>query len=470
MSPLDDELRAALRSRATAVTPSPDPLAGIERRAHRIRRNRVGASVAATALAVAAIAVGAPAIQGAIAPRSDVPTVASAEPTLVVETPAPTTSAYALDPQEPWAYRGAPLSELGEGTVETIAREYATKRGVAESAVQLTPLFGEVYEPSGQAELVFVALVDGVARWGVAQSSEAGPEFLVDEVLPEPALALAAALPGDEVPRLLVVTSPEAGTVDYFVDEAVEDATALAEVADGVATGPLEGDPATDSLLVREPDGRELWRGPAPDLAQESPDAPAPTLPSPPADEEPPGDEPPGDEPPAPANVVDWPVRGGLAAELEEQAVQAFADAAGVSRDEVGTRLLYAGQRDGQVVVLLQGWHGSDARAFTWAYDTGDASTDSVLSAPTAPGPALFAAQLGDLLLVVPEPTAGQVLYAPDATAEPQPVPDQGTEVAVLIDRPAGTSGDRLLVLDGDGDPERPIYRGTVDEALAASA
>lgn len=46
MSPIDDELRTALQRRATAVPPSPDPLAGIERRAGRMRRNRVAVSVA----------------------------------------------------------------------------------------------------------------------------------------------------------------------------------------------------------------------------------------------------------------------------------------------------------------------------------------------------------------------------------------------------------------------------------------
>jgi hypothetical protein len=457
MSPLDEELRAALRSRATVVPPSPDPLAGIERRAARIRRNRVAASVAASALAVAAIALAAPAVQGALAPRPDVPTVASAPPTLV-QTPAPSPSGDALDPERPWVFRGTPVEE---GTRAALQRELATRTGAAE--VLVTPLFAQVHEPSQQLDVVYVAQVDGAPRWGVARSTEAGPEFLVDEALPDPALALAAALPGDEVPRLLVVASPESGAIEYFVDDTVEDATRLTGLADGVATGPLEGDQVTDSLLVREPDGRELWRGPAPDLAQESRDAPAPAPPS--SDEEPP----PGDEVPAPTDVVDWPVRGERPGELEEQAVHAFADAAGVSRDEVGTRLLFAGERDDRVVVLLQGWYGGDARAFAWAFDTTDGTADSVLMDPTAPGPALLTAQLDDLLLVVPEPAAGQVLYAPEAAGEPQPVADQGTEAAVLIDREPGTTGDRLLVLDGDGDHDRPLFRGTVDEALAAS-
>ena len=40
----------------------------------------------------------------------------------------------------------------------------------------------------------------------------------------------------------------------------------------------------------------------------------------------------------------------------------------------------------------------------------------------------------------------------------------------MLVERTAAAPDDRLLVLDGNGDPERPIYRGTVDELLAASS
>jgi len=453
MTPLDDELRAALHRRATVVPPSPDPLAGIERRAARIHRNRVAASVAGTALAVAAVATAVPLLQSATMPPTEAPPVASGEPSLVQTAP-PAAPAYALDPDQPWAFRGTPVDE---GTRATIQRELATRTAGAQ--VLLTPLFAQVHEPGATLEVVYVAEVDGAHRWGVARSTEAGPEFLVDEALPDPALALAAALPGDEVGRLLVVASPDAGAILYGPDDASEHAP-MTEIAGGVAVTPLEGDPATDSLLVRDADGRDLWRSAAPGLEQQSPDGPV-------APDEPP----PGDEVPAPTNVVDWPLRGERPGELEEQAVQAFSDAAGVSRDGVGSRLLFAGEREGRVVLLLQGWFddGGDARAFAWSYDTRDGSTTSSLQSPTAPGPALFTALLGDLLLVVPEPAAGQVLYAPDATSEPAPVPDQGIEVAVLVDRPEGTSGDRLLVLDGNGDPERPIYRGTVAEALAAS-
>jgi hypothetical protein len=62
MTPLDDELRSMFTSRADAVAPAADPLGGIERRAKRMRRNKVGASIAGAVLAVAAIAIAVPSL------------------------------------------------------------------------------------------------------------------------------------------------------------------------------------------------------------------------------------------------------------------------------------------------------------------------------------------------------------------------------------------------------------------------
>ena len=53
MSPLDHELRAALSSRAHALSPAADPLPGIEARAGQLRRRRLTGSLAGAALAVA---------------------------------------------------------------------------------------------------------------------------------------------------------------------------------------------------------------------------------------------------------------------------------------------------------------------------------------------------------------------------------------------------------------------------------
>ena len=109
-----------------------------------------------------------------------------------------------------------------------------------------------------------------------------------------------------------------------------------------------------------------------------------------------------------------------------------------MSPEQVASRPLFGAERDGRLYGLLQVWYGGDAQVLA--------------------------------LMVVPEPRAGQVLSSPDRVGEPVAVPDQGTEAAVLIERPAGATGDRLLVLDGNGDPERPVVRGTVEELLAASS
>lgn len=472
MSPIDDELKAALHRRATVVPPSPDPLAGIERRAARLHRNRVAASVAGSVLAVAAIATAVPLLGGAAGGPDTTSVVASSGPDdrpTTGPTQGPTggptavpsedpdggvpSSPYALDLTDPWPYRGTPLDELGQGFVDTVTREYAVIKAVGESDVDLVPLWGQVHEPSASAEMVFAVTVDGDRRWGVARSGEAGPEFVVDEPLPSPALALAAALPGDEVARLVVVASPEAGSIQYGPDDASEFAD-MQQLADGVAVTPHEGDPETATYRVLDRAGRQIVRSAVPAGGPPS----AGPQPSPSAF-----------VPPPPTNVVSWPVRGGdTGRDLLVRAEAAAARTADVPAEQVASRRLFGAERDGRVYLLLQVWFGGDAQVLAYRYDPRDGSEASVLHAPTAPGPAVLVASLDGVLIVVPEPAAGQVLYAPDATSEPQPVPDQGTEVAVVLDRPETRTGDTLLVLDGDGDPERPLYRGPVAPLLAA--
>jgi hypothetical protein len=208
---------------------------------------------------------------------------------------------------------------------------------------------------------------------------------------------------------------------------------------------------------VREPDGRELWRGTAPDPATAGPDE----------DVEPPV---PGSALPPPTNTVDWPLRGAVPEDLLVDARAAAADQAGVPPEQLAAKPLYGAERDGRFYGLLQVWSGGDAQMFAWVRALDDGRTASTLLPPTAPGPAAVAAQFDDVVMVVPEPRTGQVLYARAGGGEPVAVPDQGTEAAVLVERPSAAPEDRLLILDGNGDPERPIYRGTVDELLAAPA
>lgn len=60
MGGLDDDLRAVLQERAAHVTPTADPLPGIERRARRIHRRRLVTAGTGAALAVALVATGVP--------------------------------------------------------------------------------------------------------------------------------------------------------------------------------------------------------------------------------------------------------------------------------------------------------------------------------------------------------------------------------------------------------------------------
>ena len=174
MSPLDDELRSLFAGRASAVSPAPDPLGGIERRAKRMRRNRVAAAVIGTAVAVAALAIAVPAVLPDRVSDDGSQQFATHQPS-----PSSSVSAAALDPQHPWSYRGDPAVVAGNELV-TLRAEWTTKH----PGTTLTPLFGQVYEPSAKPEIVFVSTAQGSDRWGIATSSEAGWSFPYDEVLP----------------------------------------------------------------------------------------------------------------------------------------------------------------------------------------------------------------------------------------------------------------------------------------------
>ncbi len=440
MSPIDDELRATLQGRARAVPPSPDPLLGIERRARRIRRNRVAASVAGSALAVVAIATAVPLLQST--PTSQPAPLASAEPTLVTVPTQP----YALDPADPWPFRGD-ASLLEDGFPEAVAREVAAKRSVAESAVELTPLFAQVYEPSARPELVWLADVAGDLSWGVAQAAEGGPQLVWDEPLEQPALALAAPLPGDEVARLLVVAAPTT-TSEYGPDGASE-FRPMAELAVGVHITPLDGDAATDVLQVLGERAEQVLRVSAPD-------GPGPH------------DEGSTAEP---ANLLDWPSRGTSDAELEALLGERYAAAVG-TQDGVSYRPLFTGDTDAGVRFTVgQAWvAGREANTVSLA--VGGESGEQFLLGPVTDPETRVVVQLlcclpgssSDTLVVVPVPGTGQVLYDDDDSGEFRAVGEGQDHLdgVVLLDRDPRAMSDRLQLLDGDGDPARPLFQGPV--------
>ncbi len=427
---LDEELREALSRRARSLDPAPDPLAGIERRARGIRRRRAAAAVTSTALAVLAV-VGAGSLLGPDGPGRKPGEVA----TSAAPTPAATPSAYpaALDLADPWPYRGdrAVIADR-----DGLTRAWSDSHPGTTSVV---PLFGQVWEPSGQPEVVVLAR--GTSdRWGVLTGSEAGWQVAVDQPLTGETLLLVAPLPGDETARLLVVAAPEATDLAYREDDRTASQTQpvpLAVLAPGVATGPLPGDRPDDEVTGRA--GDLVFGTSVPDLA------PEPAA--------------------APDNVVDWPVRGGpVDPQLVLTARSAYATAREVPVGEVQEKVLFTGSRGtGRGYLLGQFWRAGASSADTFAVRL--SSPDDVepqLYRPLSDSSAAAAMFLsgtspgGGSLVVVPRPGTGQVLYAPSATAAFAPVgsDDPALDGVVVFGRPdsaerAGT--DRVRLLDGDG-------------------
>lgn len=262
MSPLDESLRRTLTSRTDHLDLPPDFVDGVERRARGIRRRRVTAAVAGSALAVTALGVGGPVVASLVtsAPVERPPT-ATAPPT----PPTPEEAPYALDPADPWDYRGDP-DVLTSGTPETVAREWAVRHATDEADVRLSPLYGET--SMGETVLAFLAEGGGLGpRWGVARSSESGPELLVDVPLLEGTRALPWGSSTAAGARLLVVAAPET-TLEYSADVATA-WRAMEAVASGVGATELDGDPATDAVRVLGPDGAVLVTLDAPSVEDE---------------------------------------------------------------------------------------------------------------------------------------------------------------------------------------------------------
>ncbi|HWG93575.1 MAG TPA: hypothetical protein VNU66_05040, partial [Mycobacteriales bacterium] len=267
MSPIDDELRTAFSSRTDGVGLSPDFFSGVERRAKRLRRQRVAATVAGSALAVSALGLGGPLVASSLTRDTAPSSVATSAPDERIAT----FEEYALDPADPWPYRG---SDSARAAMEdATAVQWAATQGADEADVELVPLWAEVFEPSGVATLVFLAREgEGPWHWAVASSSEAGPEVLRDELLGERTFGLGIALPGDEVSRLLVLSAP--GTTPGYVHG---DGDGV-DGEDGLLLAPREGDTSRDAFRVVAPGGTVLveQRAPEPPAGASSPEGEGP--------------------------------------------------------------------------------------------------------------------------------------------------------------------------------------------------
>jgi hypothetical protein len=436
MSPLDDELRRTLTSRATTVEPAPDPLAGIEARVTRIRRRRAMAAVAGAAAVVAAVALAVP----ALVPDRDGSQVQ----------PGTTPSATAPADPSTWAYRG---NDIPSATLDAYRAAWQTRH----PGSTMTPLFGQVYEPSATQELVFVAHGPDGYRVGVVQSTRCGvpscpypgwnPEFVYDEAR-SALTAEAFVLAGDETPRLLVVAAPDSTGLSSTNDAGHEAFTPLTTLAPGVGTGPV--DAKHPALMVR----LVLADGSGSDVE-------------------------PYDFSRVPANLLTWGVRGTDAVspstlDLRTQFAKAFGR---TDVDHTDYSPLFVGETDSGVHYTMgQAWFSDEQKAYSVSYATGGTNGPAFFLGPVTPttpwGLAfLFSNVPGtstDLLVVVPRPMTGQLSYSPDAASAFQPVANGRSDLngIALIDRSKTATNDRLESLDGDGNLDQPLYRGPVAPLL----
>lgn len=435
MSPLDDELRAALRGRASVLTPTPNPLAGIERRAGRMRRNRIAASVAGSMLAAALVAAVFPAIQVSLMSQPDVPPVASST--------APEPSPLASRPINAVDWPSTPLDPAQH---DDYVAEWATTRERPGSPVEGEVLYSG-RTPVGRQVFAFQLWFPGEpANLHVMVSDDAGPLPLGD-TLAAPGLDLVQAIiPGEEFPYVLVLPRPGVDEVRYAADGMtfqpvrLQGRTALLE-----RTGPTGEKPDRIQLLEG---GRVVHTGEA--------------NPGGPTDGEQEG----------PDNLLGWPARGQSNEALQERAAAAYATAKDTDRSQVAYRVLLTADTDaGTRYTVLEAWvQGRQAQVFA-LIETPGRPPEPVLQPLTEPAEPVVAVLLteqpgstADELVVVPAPTTGQVRYAPNGSAEPEPVePVPGLDGIVLLSRDRGAQDDRLRLIDGDG---TQTFEGRVSDLL----
>lgn len=441
MSPIDDELRAALTARAGQLHPSPDPLAGIERRARRILRHRVAASVAATALAVSGIALAVP----ALAPG----TTSDRVPPSVATQPAPVPSpsyrpANALD----WR-RDLPLDD--DRLDRDVSSAWAGDHGVAADQVQGELLLSTLLPQCCATVAVYQLWVDQEPAFSVVvQRAEDAPLVVVRDTESTPDVPYVDGVVSVVDPYVVVAVAPTVTSLEYAGDGESYEPVPLSD-GGGLVLRTLDEGPAPDRLRISDRQAEtfdaDVYGGPT--------------------------DGDPGTSDFEPDNLLDWPTRGTVPNGLLPEAERAFATSLGKSGATVRSTVLFGGDDDaGNAYLLMQAWlEGDDA--YTFGYVTGPGrAPEPVLAPKTDPDQRALAllvaaapGQTRDTLVVVPRPGTGQVLYGETGPGY-RPV-GQGQDYldgVVLIGRQPGAEGDRLQLLDGDGG--EPFFEGAVSSLL----
>ena len=419
MSPIDDELRSLLRSRADDVAPAPDPLGGIASRARGLRRRRVLTSVAGAAAVVVAVAVAVPLLVsgGGSTPQPGA-------------TPSPV---GALDLQTPWQARG---SAPDESTVNEAQGVWERSHDNGE----IWPLFSQTY--AGQSDLFWLGRSPN--GYGIGHNSTISD-------LPADLRVLDWALPGGDghPARLVVIAAPDA-TVEYATDgRGYQPISDIGQAPKGIGLVPIEADDPNDTIRITETDGTTFTQ----DVPNWSPPAGSP-----------------------PSNLVTWIHRGDASQQPPTADVlHAFTQATGHTDDTKSHYVsLYDGEVKGVRYTIGQAYYDGDTRAHTFGYTT----TGQVFLGPETPMDTQLIALLvdsipgssTDLLVLVPRPGTGQLSYSPDATTKFTAVASGRSDLngIGLVERSKTATTDRIEQLDGDGNLDNPIYRGPVQPFLCA--
>jgi hypothetical protein len=263
MSPLDTELREALRHHAADVTSPGAPLDAIERRAHGIRRRRTALAVAGTAVVVAAVAVAVPLITDATS-HDD-----SRAKFAVTSTPTPEVTAPAFPRPVnllTWPARGQAGSGAGRAFLDTIVADYTARHGAAATGLELW--YGRL--PTGsEVGVAQVWTAQGGDAWTVVAERLADGRFFVvreaptwfsDQKAGESVSAtkedvsriaqISAVVQGEATPYVVVVGAPTTGQILYAADGATFKPV---DTVDGVAvferTGPTGSSPDLIEVL-----------------------------------------------------------------------------------------------------------------------------------------------------------------------------------------------------------------------------
>lgn len=446
MSPIDDELRAALQGRAQVVTPAPDPLTGIEQRAKRIQRTRIGAAVAGSALAVALVAAVVPAVQSATStPPPRVPDYAAT----------PTPDAVASKPANAleWESPGLATHGLDQGVVKAWAEDH----DVARTEVRGEQLFSIPLPDADATAAVYQLWVDGGPAFTVVAQGDESQAVVVRDTESTPDSPYADGVVSVVDPYVVVAVAPTVTEIAYAGDGESYEPVELAQ-GGGLTLRTLGAGARADRLRITDEQAgtfeADLYAGPT--------------------------DGDPGVGDGEPANLLtDWPLRGDRAAgPPDADVLAAFAQAVQdlEPAGEPRFRPLFAGSSDsGLSYVFGQAWMPG-GQAYTVGFTSGGESGPELFLGPvTDPDVQVLAfgiccdpASPTDTVAVVPEPGTGQVLYAPDADSDFRPVGEgqDALDGVVLVDRDPRAMTDRLRLLDGDGDTGSPTFTGDVTSLL----